>query len=130
MSYKSLDIQNLYTKSLDTNDDLLLTGIYFLMLTIEGYDSIAMKELDKITGTDNFGIKLKIKSTLSNKNWLNVFNHLASYIENEGGRNFLISLQKEFKSTFESSPYLQSRFSGRRATMFKKSTLENMNLIH
>jgi hypothetical protein len=132
MSYKSLNINSLYIKSLsrEHNDDLLSVGIYFLLLTIEGYDFLVLKELDKITGTDNSDIKLKIKSTLSNKNWLSIFNHLASSIGNESGQKFLFSLREEFKHAIETNPYSQSRISGRTAAMYKRTTVENANYIH
>lgn len=130
MSYKSLNIEELYIKSLADKNEILIVGIYFLLLTINGYDYVVMKELNNITRSDNSDIKSKIRLLLFKNNWLKIFEHLYLSIENEFGKKFIVSLKDEFKHTIESSPYFQSRISGRKTKMFSKTTIENANIIH
>jgi hypothetical protein len=130
MAFNKLNINNLYIESLKNNDEILSVGVYFLLLTIEGYDFLVMEQLNNFTYSDNSNVKIKIKSILSKNNWNRIYEHLYSSIINEQGKKFLLSLKAEFKHSIEMSPYSQSRFSGRKAAMFKKTTLENANYIH
>lgn len=130
MSYQSLEIKDLYIKSLEEQNDTLLVAIYHLLNTINGYHSVTVKELNDYSMIEEESLREKIKIILKTNKPLDLFNTLLENSPKEDAKKYLLNLKEEFINTILSSPYNQSRFSGRRAKMFTKTTTENMNQIH
>lgn len=130
MSYQSLEIKDLYIKSLHEQKDDLLVAIYHLLNTINGYHTITVKELNDYSEIEEESLREKIKIILKTNKPIELFNILLENSPKEDAKKYLLNLKEEFMQTISSSPYNQSRFSGRRAKMFAKTTIENMNQIH
>jgi len=130
MSYQSLGINDLYIKSLEEQNDTLLVAIYHLLNTINGYHAITIKELNDYSEIKEESLREKIKIVFKTNKPLDLFNTLLENSPREDAQKYLLSLKEEFMQTILSSPYNQSRFSGRTAKMFTKTTINNMNHIH
>lgn len=130
MSYESLEIKDLYIKSLKEQNDILLIAIYYLLKTINGYHAITVKELNDYSEIKEEILTEKIKIVLKTNKPFDLFKTLLENSPKEDAKKYLLSLEQEFIHTVSSSPYNQPRFSGRRAKMFTKTTEENMNQIH
>ena len=92
MSYQSLEIKDLYIKSLEEQNDTLLVAIYHLLNTINGYHSVTVKELNDYSMIEEESLREKIKIILKTNKPLDLFNTLLENSPKEDAKKYLLNL--------------------------------------
>jgi hypothetical protein len=131
--YIKLNIGEIYNKYLLDENDTLFVWLYFFFLSIERVTKNAVACMNCFDDTINEEIvSLKLKNVMWRhlKTWKDFYDLLFDALDDTKFRELLKTIKDDFCHTCESSPYNQSRFSGRTAKMFTKTTRENRNYIH